>query len=168
MTTRQIARPRLEGRLIPSVPLPRVGGGEWRARSYRGRRALTLYFLHPACADCDAVAAAIVPRYGDYAEATAEPAVIVAGTLSQAEDLRGRLALPFPVLADTNGAAGERHGLPLGAVGLLVSDRFGTPALWTFDPEGHDLPDQESVLRELDYLSHTCSGGCSTPIWPDE
>lgn len=168
MITRQVARPRLEGRLIPSVPLPRVGDGEWRARAYRGRRALALYFLHPACASCDAIAAAIVLRYGDYAEAAAEPAVIVAGTLAQAEELRGRSALPFPVVADTEGAAGERHGLPPGAVGLLVADRFGSPALWTFDSEGHDLPDQESVLRELEYLSHTCSGGCSTPIWQED
>ena len=160
------ARPPMEGNLIPAFELPRAGGGRVRLRGYRGRRIVALYFLHGAgCAPCRDVAAAIVPRYGDYALADAEPILILPGPgHEEADALRSELALPFPVLVDEDGTVARRYGDPRAA--LLVADRFGAPALWRPVGAGHDLPDQDAVLRELEYLAHTCSAGCATPIWP--
>lgn len=162
--------PPLEGAIIPSFELPRAGGGSVRVRAYRGRRSLALYFLHDAgCVACRSAVAAILPRYGDYAQADAEPLVIVPGPLAGAEALRAELALPFPVLADEEGTAGRRYGVqaagePAGAA-LLLTDRYGAPAVWQPAGADHPFPEQQLVLRELEYLAHTCGGGCVTPIW---
>lgn len=168
MTTgRTDTRPPLDGDLIPAFELPRAGGGQVRVRAYRGRRSLALYFLHDAaCAGCRGIAAAIVPRYGDYALADAVPVLIVPGPPGTAEALRRDLALPFAVLVDEDGAVARRYGAA--GVALLVADRFGAPVLWQRTGAGHDLPDQDTVMRELEYLAHTCGAGCATPIWPAE
>jgi peroxiredoxin len=159
-------RPAMEGNLVAGFDLPRAGGGRVRLRSYRGRRSLAVWFMHNAdCELCRVTAAAIVPRYGDYAYADAEPLLIVPGPAPAVEALRRELALPYPVLSDEDGSVGRRYGAPGAA--LLIADRFGAPAVWHVAGAGHDLPDQDAVLQELEYLSHTCSGGCATPIWPN-
>jgi peroxiredoxin len=164
-----VSRVPLDGNIIPAFELPRAGGGSIRIRAYRGRRSPALYFLHAAdCPPCRDLAVAILPRYGDYALADAEPLVILPGRPDAAESFRRDLALPFPVLVDRDGAVGRRYGVTDGDIAgaaLLVADRFGAPALWQPAGTGHDLPDQDAVLRELEYLSHTCSAGCATPIW---
>ena len=165
----QQSRPPLDGNLIPAFELPRAGGGRVRVRGYRGRRSLALYFLHDGgCPGCRALAAAIVPRYGDYALADAEPVLIVPGPAERVESLRCDLALPFPVLVDEDGAVARRYGIDDGGAALFVADRFGAPVLWQYAGAMHDLPDQDAVLREAEYLAHTCSAGCATPIWPEE
>jgi peroxiredoxin len=157
----------LEGNLIPAFELPRAGGGTVRVRAYRGRRSLALYFLHGGgCVACGDIASEVLSRYGDYGLADAEPLLIVPGPMEDAEALRHGRALPFPVLADTEGRVARRYGDP--GMALLVSDRFGAPVRWQVTGAEHDLPDQDVVLREVEYLSHTCSAGCATPIWPEE
>jgi peroxiredoxin len=157
--------PPVEGNLIPAFELPRAGGGHVRVRGYRGKRGLALYFMHGVdCEPCRETVGAIVPRYGDYAPNSAEPLVIVPDSLESADAFRAELSLPFPVLADTEGTVRRRYGLDAEAA-LLVCDRFGTPVLWECTGPDHTLPNQDAVLRELEYLAYTCSGGCSTPIW---
>ncbi len=160
--------PPLDGALLPAFDVPRAGGGRVQVRGYRGRRGLALYFLHDAkCAGCRALVTAVVPRYGDYALADAEPLVIVPAPAAEVEALRCDLALPFPVLIDEGSALSRRYGVRDGEAALMVTDRFGVPVLWQRAGADHDLPDQDAVLREVEYLSYTCSGGCATPIWSD-
>ena len=167
MTT-TVGRAALEGGLIPAFELERAGGGRLRLRALRGRRTPVLFFLHgAACVECLDLASAILPRYPDYALADAEPLLIVPGDITAAEELRRALASPLAVLADPDGAVARRYGVPAGGVALLVADRYGVPALWTGDANGHDLPDQDAIMREVEYLAHTCGAGCATPIWPD-
>src|SRR5581483_8437992 len=155
----------VEGTIIPAFELPRAGGGRVRVRGYRGRRSLAIYFLHGAdCAPCRDQITAIVPRYGDFALASAEPLVILPDSLEAAETFRSELSVPFPVLSDGDGSVRRRYGLDTEAA-VLVCDRFGTPALWQCAGPDHALPDHEAVLREVEYLGYTCSGSCSTPIW---
>lgn len=157
----------LDGNLVPAFELPRAGGGSVRLRAYRGRRSLALHFLHGAdCAECRAWVETILPCYGDYALADAEPLVLAPGPLAGAEALRSELALPFPVLADIEGKVFRRYGVTGAA--LLITDRFGSPAVWQPTGSGHALPGQAAILQELTYLSHTCSAGCATPIWKQE
>lgn len=171
-TTHTTSHPPMDGNLIAAFTLPRAGApsAPVRIRAYRGRRGLALYFLHNAgCGGCRAIAAAILPRYGDYALADAEPLLIVPGSPESVDDLRRTLSLPFPVLVDEDGALAGRFGISDGGApgaALLITDRFGVPVLWQRAGAGHDLPDQDAVLRELEYLAHTCSAGCATPIWP--
>lgn len=156
----------LDGNIVPAFELPRAGGGSVRLRAYRGRRSLALFFVHSAnCAACRDRVEAILPCYGDYALADAEPLVLVPGPFAGAERLRAGLALPFPVLADEEGKVFRRYGVSGAA--LLITDRFGAPALWQPTGAGHDLPGQPAILQELTYLSHTCSAGCATPLWKD-
>jgi peroxiredoxin len=156
----------LEGNLIPAFELPRAGGGRVRLRAYRGRRSLALFFLHGAgCATCQVMLAAIALRYGDYALVDAEPLAILPDDPAAADAFRRALSLPFPVLSDCTHTVRNRYGAGAGAA-LLIADRFGVPVLWQQAGAGHDLPDQDTVLRELAYLAHTCSAGCATPIWP--
>lgn len=157
----------LDGNLVPGFELPRAGGGSIRLRAYRGKRSLALFFVHGGdCAACREQVAAILPQYGDYAYADGEPLVLVPGPLAAAEALRADLALPFPVLADEEGKVFRRYGVTGAA--LMITDRFGAPALWQPSGSGHPRLDQAGILRELTYLSHTCSAGCATPIWKAE
>ena len=161
--------PPLEGALLPSFTLPRADGGQpVRVRAYRGRRNLALWFLHDAACDrCREMISAIMARYDEYALADTVPLVLVPGPLAEAEALRRELALPFPVLADESGSVFARYGVT-GAAALLLTDRFGVPVLWRDAGPGHDLPDQDVILREAEYLAHVCGAGCATPIWPAE
>lgn len=160
--------PPLDGNIAPAFELARAGGSTVRLRGYRGRRGVALWFLHDAgCPGCRETMQAIAPLYGDYAEADAEPLAIVPATLEAADQLRRDLALPFPVLADAERRVFQRYGVAGAA--LMLTDRYGVPALWCVTgAASHALPNQEYVLRELTYLSHTCSAGCSTPVWAAE
>ncbi|MFN8556024.1 MAG: redoxin domain-containing protein [Dehalococcoidia bacterium] len=111
---RTLPLPPMEGPIIAGFALPRADdGATLLIRSFRGRKALALYFLHDAtCAGCRALLAGVLPRYGDYAFAGAEPVAIVPGSISAVAGLRRDLALPFPTLVDEagRGAALRRGG----------------------------------------------------------
>jgi peroxiredoxin len=163
--------PPRDGLLLPDFTLPRAGGGApLRPRAYRGKRSLALIFTHgPECPHCRTYLTGALDQYAAYAEESAEVIAVMAGDEITAGEARRELGLPFPVLADADGAAFARYGLTAGRdAAVLVADRYGEPRLWSVAGPGHDLPAHTALLAELRYLALTCAGGaCSTPIWLD-
>ena len=161
--------PPRDGLLIPGFALPRVGGGEVRARAYRNRRSLAVIFVHGAhCRPCRDYLAGALESYADLAEQDAEVIAVVPAPASEAASLRRSLALPFPVAVDESGAAFRRFGLePARDAAVMVTDRYGEPRLWTVARDDHALPAHEEITAELRYLVMTCSAGCAVPLWQD-
>jgi peroxiredoxin len=167
MTLRTLPR---EGMLIPGFELPHSGGGTVRLRRYRGRRGLAVIFCHgPACAGCRDYLTGALEAYDGYGDADAEVIAVVPGPAEAVAELRRALALPFPVLVDADGVVCRRYGLIPGAdAAALAADRYGEPRLWQVAGADHALPAHDAIVAELRYLSLTCSGGCSVPLWQDE
>ena len=168
MTVTSVPR---EGLLLPDFTLPRAGGGASpRPRSYRGKRALALLFLHgPDCSACRTYLTAALEGYAAYAEEGAEVLAVLPGPAEVVDDVRRELGLPFPVLVDAEGRASARYGLRAGQdAAVMVTDRYGEPRLWQVAGPAHDLPDHAALLAEVRYLALTCAGGgCSMPVWPE-
>lgn len=159
-----------EGSLIPSFSLTDADGRDVRVRSFRGRRSLALVFVHGVtCADCTSLLAEAVARYDAYAAEGAELIAVVPAERTAVLRLRARLAAPYPVLADEDGAVCTRYGLRETVdTAVMIADRFGEPRLWQVGGEAHDtLPSHDAVLAELAYLAISCGGGCGLPAWPD-
>lgn len=158
-----IAGPPLEGALLPSFQLPAAGGDVVRLRAYRGKRRLLLFFLHGVCcAACGDLLSGALERYDVIAEAGGETLAILADTMGEAARLKASLALPFPVLADSDGAVFQRYALrPAEDAAVALTDRYGAPRVWQTAPPSHApaLPPLADLIAELNYLSITCNSG---------
>jgi peroxiredoxin len=151
--------------MVPHFELvdARVPDGEAVApRRYRGRRQLVLVFAHnPGCRQCQDLLSALAARHDDYAEEEAVVLAIVPLPVDEAAGLARDLALPFPVLADSDGSAHARFGalLPGGGYGsdVYVTDRYGEVQARWLAGEGHeDLPNPEQIAEYLRFASIQC------------
>jgi peroxiredoxin len=170
MTSPHAVDPPREGQLLPAFTLPRAGGGELRVRSYRGRRALCVIFLHGvACVACREYLVEVLDRYAAYAEEDGEVVVVVPDPAVDVTALRADLALPFPVAIDAGASVCRRYRLEPGEeAAVMLTDRYGAPRLWHVAPRDHGLPEHEHLIAELRYLAMTCSAGCAVPLWDEE
>ena len=167
---RLASEPPRVGLLLPGFELPRAGGGTLRVRAFRGRRSLTVIFVHgPDCASCRTYLSGALDAYAEYAEQDAEVIVVVPGEPDAGDAMRRNLGLPFPVAVNADGAVFARYGLRPGHdAAVMATDRYGEPRLWQVSGPEHILPAHERVVAELRYLALTCSAGCAVPVWEDD
>jgi peroxiredoxin len=170
VTMRMPHDPPREGLLLPGFEAPRIGGGSVRVRSYRGRRALFLVFIHGlGCAQCEAYVSDVGDAYPEFVESGAEVILISPDRLDSEAVTFRRLTAPFPVAHDPEGSVFARFDLrPKNDAACMVTDRFGEPRIWQIAGTGHSLPDLDGVRAEFRYLGLTCSGGGPVPLWRDE
>jgi peroxiredoxin len=114
------------GQVVPTFTLPDSDGVPVRRTAYRDKRNLVLAFL-PGAEDEDARAylRALAEVYSTVRAETGEVLAILRGDQSAADKLKRDLALPFPVLADADGATTVRFLPPTARAAAFVTDRYG-------------------------------------------
>jgi hypothetical protein len=106
------------------------------------------------------VLSALAKRYGEIAETDSEVVVVVAESVAQADEFKGKMHFPVSVLSDTDmpvhnmvGASGAQ-AVP--AAAFYITDRFlEVFAVWRTGT-GDRLPDISDVLSWLTYLDSQC------------
>lgn len=151
---------------LPSFRLPSTRGPVAPA-DYRGRRNLIVLFLAAGCADCRDLLHSVAERYREYGELDAEVLAVLAGGLSQAGAIAADLRLPFPVLADADGAIraaclGEEDSYHLA---VFVADRWGE-VYWRRHGGDHAAIDQDELLGWLWFINLQCPE-CGAPAWQE-
>lgn len=147
--------------LIPPLTARTATGGTVRAWDYKQKKSLLIAFLHAECPLCQAFAARVVSRRGEFVERDS------AALLVALEPPRwGVESSPPVVLAtDTNGRAAQEYlgtdvfgPLGLARLGLFVTDRYGELfAQW----EARDADALPPLAEAFMWLTHTqlgCAG----------
>ncbi len=100
------------GEAAPDFTLPATGGRTLALSSYRGKRAVVLYFY---TADdgtaCTIEAISFRDRYADFVARGVEVLGVSPDSVESHEAFRRKYDLPFPLLADTEHEVAERYGV---------------------------------------------------------
>ena len=153
-----------EGDRWRPAPAFRLASAEGRLialSDYRGRANLVLFFAHSAeCPACRAALESFIARQADYRQQEAE-VVIVLPTPEEAAALRSKLALPFPLLADPDGATRQAYARLLNSTGegdamLFVLDRYGAPFVAAIAGEPDDPMLHGEILDWLAFIEMQC------------
>lgn len=144
------------GRRLPDLSLPAAPGGATTSLRPRGREGALVIATHGAeCQPCRAYLRGLVANHEAIEEWDGRVVVLHPGTLAEAERIREDLALPFPVLADAEGAVMRQVGLRGG--GVTIADQWGEIF---FEEAGgeetHRFPDVQEVVEWLRYLAIQC------------
>ncbi len=149
------------GQRMPDFSLVASDGLPVRTSKYRGRRNLVLAFVDGT--GCDPCRGWLSNMAGDYEEVLrheAQVLVVVHGSLDDAGEVKRANNLPFPVLADVDGAVHRRVGAvtPGGqpAMAVYVVDRFGEIFNVSRTGEGDTVPAPEEVLDWLQFIEIQC------------
>lgn len=114
------------GQVVPTFTLPDSDGASVRRSAYRDKRNLVLVFLPGAGDDgAQAYLRALAEGYAAIQAETGEVLAILRGDQAAAAALKRDLALPFPVLADADGATTARFLPPAARAAVFVTDRYG-------------------------------------------
>ena len=153
------------GQRLPSLTLPAVPDGRPVALRDPARGAPVVAILRP-----DGDAAALLERLARAAERlelwAGRPLTIVASSLEEATALVGRVeGVPFPVLADVDGAALRRMNVPRGRTALIIADRWGVVYHSVEAETAADLPEEDEVVEWVRYLATQCPE-CGVPDDP--
>jgi peroxiredoxin len=147
--------------LIPALTARTPAGATVRAWDYKQKKSLLIAFLHADCPLCQAFAARVASRSGEFMERDS-----VALLISLEQPRWGVDGSPPVVLAsDTNGRAAQEYlgtdvfgPLGLARVGLFITDRYGELfAQW----EARDADGLPPLAEAFKWLTHTqlgCAG----------
>jgi peroxiredoxin len=147
--------------LIPPLTARTPAGATVRAWDYKQKKSLLIAFLHADCPLCQAFAARVACRSGEFIERDS-----VALLISLEPPRWGLEASPSVVLAsDANGRAAQEYlgtdvfgPMGLARVGLFVTDRYGELfAKW----EARDADGLPPLADAFKWLAHTqlgCAG----------
>lgn len=153
------------GQRLPSLTLPAVPDGRRIALRSPAQGAPVVVILRP-----DGDAAALLERFAQAAERlqlwAGRPLAIVASSLEEATELVGRVGgVPFPVLADVDGAALRRLNVPSGRSALIIADRWGVVYHSVDAESATQLPKEDEVVEWVRYLATQCPE-CGVPDEP--
>ena len=149
------------GQRVPDFALPSSAGQGVATAAYRGRRNLVLTFIgKPAGHNARALLAELAAHYSEFAEEEAEVLAVVGGSVAEAGWIKSSDALPFPVLADEDGAVHRTFGALASDGGhvaaIYITDRFGEIFAAYRTGEGHPLPTVEEILDWLRFIGLQC------------
>ena len=164
------------GNFMPDFRLPSTEGHPVQTSDYyddihdHDRRSLILVFVGEPIADLTAcrsrtpASALLLDLALNYAGIVGESAQVLAvvrGTPGEAEQLKQRNNLPFPVLADEDGQVHLDYGAmtPDGRTAseaVFVAGRYGKVYLSSRASDGPPLPAVSGILRSLDFIESRC------------
>ena len=164
------------GNFMPDFSLPSTEGHPVQTSVYHDdihdhdRRSLILVFVGEPVADLTAghsstpASALLLDLALNYAGIVGESAQVLAvvrGTPEEAEQLKQRNNLPFPVLADEEGQVHLDYGAmtPDGRTAseaVFVAGRYGKVYLSSRASDGPPLPAVSGILRSLDFIESRC------------
>jgi peroxiredoxin len=162
------------GRLLPNFRLSAANrDGQVGPWDYKQHRNLVLIFFRSAeCQKCKQLLREIAEHYGDYKEKEAEVLAISTEEIDRLRQLTEDLALPFPILSDSDGKVTDLYGKDPEQIAdrafdiaIFIADRWG--ALFSakriqFD---HDWPVEAEVREWLEFIELQCEE-CFPSEWP--
>ena len=158
------------GTRVPSFALAGPDGRTYRPGDFRGRRNLALVFIRDAaCGPCQEVLREFAAEHREYVERHVQVLAVVPGGPDVAARLRERLGLPYPVLADPEGAAWRAYLGPSAEraeAAVFCTDRYGVLEEQAVREDALALPAQGDFLAWFDYIEVRC--GCSLALGPGE
>lgn len=161
------------GQLIPDFHLSAVNrDGRVSSWDYKQHRNLVLIFFRSTeCLKCKQLLREIAEHYGDYKEKEAEVLAISADELDRLRQLAQDLALPFPLLSDSDGKVTDlylKHREKVTEkidLAIIVADRWGA----VFSIKGieidHDSPVEAEIREWLEFIELQCEE-CFPSEWP--
>jgi peroxiredoxin len=149
------------GERLPAFTLQSSAGRRIALYDYRGRRNLALALVgKPADEAARAFLTDLAAHHSDFAEEEAEVLAVVWGSVAEAEWIKSNEALPFPVLADEEGAVHHAFGVlasdgdPVAAI--YIADRFGEIFAAYRIGAGQPFPRGEEILEWLRFIGLQC------------
>jgi peroxiredoxin len=140
--------------MLRYVTLPDRDGRQVDLADFRRRQALVVVFHHgEPCAACSGYVRRLA---ADEATIRATGAALIA--IGQSAPV----ALPFPALMDSHGAAANAQRVHIPA--LLITDQYGEIYVEYAGGEAHALPDADEIAAWLLRIDTLCDE-CTTPEW---
>jgi peroxiredoxin len=163
------------GQIVPLFRLPAINRHEqFGPGDYKQHRNLVLIFFRSAeCRRCRQLLREIAARYGEYEQMETEVLVIAADEVGRLSQLAQDLALPFPVLTDSDGKVTDLYlnqteqaakAAALEAA-VFVADRWGAIFTRASAGEDQDMPAEAEIRAWLEFIELQCEE-CFPSEWP--
>jgi peroxiredoxin len=160
------------GQIIPNFRLSAVNrDGQVGPWDYKQHRNLVLIFFRSSqCRKCQELLRAIAEHYSDYKQKEAEVLAISTDEIACLCQLAQDLALPFPVLSDSDAKVTDlylKHMEELSSfdIAIFVADRWGALFSSKAIEIDHDRPVEAEVREWLEFIELQCEE-CFPPEWP--
>jgi len=162
------------GQLLPNFRLPSVNrDGQVGPWDYKQHRNLVIIFFRSAeCQKCKQLLREIADNYSDYEQKESEVLAISTDQLDRLGLLAQDLALPFPVLSDSDGKVTDLYLKHLDQIAdnafdvtIFIADRWGavfSTKRIEIDP---DLRVETEVREWLEFIELQCEE-CFPSEWP--
>jgi peroxiredoxin len=153
------------GQLIPNFRLSAANrNGQVGPWDYKQHRNLVLIFFRSAeCQKCKQLLQEIAEHYGEYLEKEAEVLAISTEEIGCLRQLAQDLALPFPLLSDSNGKVTDLYLRHLEKVSektfdiaIFVADRWGALFSTKRIEIDDDKPVEAEVREWLEFIELQC------------
>ena len=126
----------------PDFTLPTTDGRPFQLSALRGRSVVLYFYPKDDTPGCTTQACGFRDQYEEFLALGAEVVGVSSDSVSSHQKFTARHRLPFPLLADENGAVRKLYQVPRALLGLL-------PGRVTF------LIDQQGIIR---YIFNSLSG----------
>lgn len=162
------------GRLLPNFRLSAANrDGQVGPWDYKQHRNLVLIFFRSAeCQKCKQLLREIAEHYGDYKEKEAEVLAISTEEIDRLRQLTEDLALPFPILSDSDGKVTDLYGKDPEQIAdrafdiaIFIADRWGALFSAKRIQIDHDSPVEAEVREWLEFIELQCEE-CFPSEWP--
>jgi peroxiredoxin len=163
------------GQLLPLFRLSAANRhGQFGSWDYKQHRNLALLFFRSVeCRKCRQLLREIAAHYGEYQQMEAEVLAISADEIDRLRQLAQDLALPFPVLTDSDGRVTDLYlkqteqaaETAAPEVAVFVADRWGAIFTRKIAEEEHDLPAEAEIREWLEFIELQCEE-CFPSEWP--
>lgn len=163
------------GDLIPNFCLSAVNrNGQVGPWGYKQHRNLVLIFFRTVeCLKCKQLLREISEHYAEYQEKEAEVLAISTDETDRLHQLAQDLALPFPLLSDSDRRVTNlylkqmEHGGDRAAfeAAIFVADRWGAIFSTRSVEKAQDLPAEAEIREWLEFIELQCEE-CFPSEWP--
>jgi peroxiredoxin len=163
------------GQLIPLFRLSAANRqGQFGPSDYKQHRNLVLIFFRSVeCRKCRLLLREIAAHYDEYQQMEAEVLAVSADEPERLRRLAQDLALPFPVLTDSDGRVSDLYlkqteedaGTAAPEAAVFVADRWGAIFTRESTEADHDLPAEAEIREWLEFIELQCEE-CFPSEWP--
>jgi len=155
------------GQLVPLFHLSAANRqGQLGPSDYKQHQNLVLIFLRSVeCRKCRQLLREIAAHYGEYQQMEAEVLAISTGEITCLRQLAQDLALPFPLLTDSDGRVTSFYLKQTEQAAIFVVDRWG--AIFTRETAAEDrgLLAEAEIRKWLEFIELQCEE-CFPSEWP--